>query len=144
MELGSHTSSQMHRMHNTRHADRDVTKYTYIVSLLCPKILVHTIFSDPWRSNMPAMHSRKPGDNTYPDYSHIKMLTVWTDRLQKGHICTIGSDSKVYKFGKTNVVDVIIPSPLLNEGQICRYLSTNRTSYGRSRDILALIVGRSY
>ncbi len=32
----------MYRMHNTRHVDGDVTKHKYVISLLCPKRLIHT------------------------------------------------------------------------------------------------------
>ena len=32
----------MYRMYGTQYAGKDVTKYKYMVSLLCPKILVHT------------------------------------------------------------------------------------------------------
>lgn len=68
------------------------------------------------RTKMPSARSKEPGDNFYPDYSRCKTLTVGTDRLQKGHIYTIGSDGKVYKFGKTDVTGVTIPTPILNRG----------------------------
>ncbi len=32
----------MYHMYGTQYAGRDVTKYKYMVSLLCPKSLVHT------------------------------------------------------------------------------------------------------